>query len=198
MATLAANNPRAWIGGDNNHLPVVASDIIYGGAAVGLASGLARPLTAGDPFAGFAIEKADNSAGGASAINVEVRAKGVTVLEVTGVTAVTDIGAAVYASDDDTFTLTASTNSYIGRVVHYVGDGTKVHVAFDATRGGRAAITALTDSSGGTANNTIAAITALDTSDTYTDAAVNAVFDLVADALADLAAKVNGLIAQQD
>lgn len=63
--------------------------------------------------------------------------------------------------------------------------------------GQQAAITALTDSTGGTANNTVAAVAdiALSTADTYTDAAVNtavnAAIATVNDDLADLAGKVN-------
>jgi hypothetical protein len=70
MTTLAANKSRAFEGGDRNEIPVIATDIIYEGAAVGVvpASGHARPLAAGDRFAGFAEEQADNSAGGAAAI----------------------------------------------------------------------------------------------------------------------------------
>lgn len=64
-----------------------------------------------------------------------------------------------------------------------------------------AALVALTDNSGGTANDTIAVIAdiALSTSDTYTDAAVNAAVNTALGAIkndvADLAAKVNAIIA---
>ena len=61
MATLTANKARSWELGDHNDLPVIASDIIYQGAAVGdNGSGYMRPLSSGDPFRGFAHEKADN------------------------------------------------------------------------------------------------------------------------------------------
>jgi hypothetical protein len=62
-------------------------------------------------------------------------------------------------------------------------------------------ITALTDSTGGTANDTVAQVAdiALSTSDTYTDAAVNSAVNTaiatINDDLADLAAKVNEIIA---
>ena len=48
MTTLAANQPRAFEGGNRNEIPVIASDIIFEGAAVGVvdASGHARPLNA--------------------------------------------------------------------------------------------------------------------------------------------------------
>src|SRR5687768_863678 len=65
MTTLAANKQRAYELGPRNMLPVIAADIIYEGAAVGAVAGTghARPLVAGDSFSGFAVAKADNSAG---------------------------------------------------------------------------------------------------------------------------------------
>jgi hypothetical protein len=133
MTTLAANKPRAYELGDNQEYPVIAADIIFEGAAVGEnGSGYARPLTAGDPFLGFAHRKVDNSAGAAGAVNVEVKRKGQIQLAVAGATAVTaNDRPLVYASDDDTFTLTASTNSIIGRVARWVSSGVCV-VEFDA------------------------------------------------------------------
>ena len=51
MATLAADVQRAYQTGEIEEYPVIASDIIYQGAAVGEnASGYSRPLQAGDPF----------------------------------------------------------------------------------------------------------------------------------------------------
>ena len=133
MTTLAAGKPRAYELGDGQEYPVIASDIIYEGAAVGEnASGYARPLVAGDPFLGFAKRTADNSAGLAGAINVEVKRRGQVQLAVAGATAVTaNDRPLVYASDDDTFTLTASTNSIIGRVSRWISSGVCV-VEFDA------------------------------------------------------------------
>lgn len=132
MTTLAKNSPRDFVLGDLQDLPVVATDIIYEGAAVGEnGSGYFRPLVAADPFAGFAQSQADNSAGAAGAINVRVKPYGRIVLSVTGVTAVTDEGSTVYASDDDTFTLTSSGNTAIGKIVRYIS-GTSVEVCFES------------------------------------------------------------------
>lgn len=132
MTTLAKNAPRDFVLGDTQDLPVIASDIIYEGAAVGEnASGYFRPLVAGDAFAGFAQSQADNSAGAAGAINVRVKSRGRVVLSVTGVTAVTDEGSTVYAADDDSFTLTVGSNTPIGKVVRYIS-GTSVEVYFEA------------------------------------------------------------------
>ncbi len=133
MATLAANSPRAYEVGDINEIPVIASDIIYEGAAVGdNASGYARPLAAADPFLGFAEEKVDNSAGAAGALSVRVKERGKIAASVTGVTGVGDVGTAVYMSDDDTFTLTSTSNSLVGKVARHVS-GTNCIVHFKSS-----------------------------------------------------------------
>jgi len=132
MTTLAANVARPFELGDIQEVPVIASDIIYEGAAVGdNASGLARPLVAADPFLGFAESKADNSAGAASAIKVRVRTRGFVQLAVVGATSSADVSETVYASDDDTFTLTSSGNSAVGKVARWVS-GTTCIVYFEA------------------------------------------------------------------
>lgn len=132
MTTLAANKPRAFELGERNHLPVIAADIIYEGAAVGVvdASGHARPLNAADRFGGFAVAKADNSAGAAAAINVEVVKSGEIELSVSGAV-VTDFGQPVYASDDDTFTFNPADGAFIGFVKRFVSSGVAV-VEFNA------------------------------------------------------------------
>lgn len=133
MTTLAKNTPRAYEIGDKQEYPVVAADIIFEGAAVGEdGSGYARPLVAGDAFLGFAERQADNAAGAAGAVRVEVKRRGQAQLAVAGATAVTaNDGALVYASDDDTFTLTGTSNSVIGRVSRWVSSAVCV-VEFDA------------------------------------------------------------------
>lgn len=133
MTTLAANAPRTYQGGDKEDYPVIASDIIYEGACVGEnASGYARPLVAADPFLGFAEEKADNATGAAGDINVRVKRKGSIVVPVVGASAITaNDGPAVYASDDDTFTLTLTSNTKIGYVSRWIS-GTNCVVDFDA------------------------------------------------------------------
>ncbi|MFM2126257.1 MAG: hypothetical protein RL328_2708 [Acidobacteriota bacterium] len=182
MTTLAANVARSYELGDMNDYPVIAADIIYQGAAVGdNGSGYARPLQAGDPFRGFAEAKADNSAGAAGDISVKVKARGRVQLAI-GSLAITDVGKPVYASDDDTFTLTSSTNSAIGRVVRYVSSGVGI-VEFDAARGALGAVDALTDSTTGTADGTLADVGA-----SFSQSTLNNNF-------ADLAAKVNALAA---
>lgn len=132
MTTLAADKPRDYQLGEIEEYPVLAADIIYEGAAVGEnGSGYARPLQAGDPFLGFAIETADNAAGAAGAIRVKVRKRGNIVLPIAGLGITANDRPAVYASDDDTFTLTAGSNSLVGTVSRWVSTGVAV-VEFDA------------------------------------------------------------------
>jgi hypothetical protein len=181
MATLAKDTPRTYELGDLNDLPMVASDIIYEGAAVGMDSGYARPLTAGDLFQGFCTQKADNSSGNAGDLRVNVKTRGEIQLSIANL-AITDIGKAIFASDDNTFVLTQSTNSYIGKVKRFVSTGVGV-VAFDVLKGAQMA--ELTDSSTGTADGTIADVGAA-----FNQATLNNNF-------ADLAAKVNALLRVQ-
>lgn len=130
MSTLAVDTPRVFETGHDemiNDLPMIDNDIIYDGAAVGdNGSGLARPLVGGDPFMGFADRNADNTGTGhaASAVNVHVKERGRVQLAVTGVSSANDVGEIVYASDDNTFTLTASGASAIGRVARWVSSTT--------------------------------------------------------------------------
>lgn len=101
-------------------LPVQDNVKIHKGAFVGLhaASGYARPLVAGDLFLGLAYESADNTGPGHAAGAVRVRLHQMLdiVHALSGVLE-THVGAAVYASDDGTLTLTAGGNSRVGRVV---------------------------------------------------------------------------------
>lgn len=132
MTTLASNKPRAYELGERNHLPVIAADIVYEGAAVGIvaSTGHAQPLTSSDAFGGFAVAKADNSDGAAAAIYVEVVKSGEIELPVTGAV-ITDVGQPVYASDDDTFTFNPADGPFVGHVKRYVSSGYAV-VEFNA------------------------------------------------------------------
>lgn len=136
MTTLAANKPRTYEGGIHRiaALPfaVIAFDIIFEGAAVGLvdATGHARPLTSVDRFAGFAEQKADNSLGAAAAISVSVYQRGMVQLAVTGAL-ITDVGAPVYATDDDAFSLVPTGGAFIGKIARFVASGVVI-VEFDA------------------------------------------------------------------
>lgn len=136
MTTLAAEAPREYAIGDQEDYPVVASDIIYQGAAVGEdTNGYAQPLVATRPFLGFAESTVDNSAGAAAAKNVRVRTRGIVRLTVAGATAVTaNDRPIVYALDDNSFTLTSTSATPIGRVRRWLAS-TDCLVEFDAVLG---------------------------------------------------------------
>jgi hypothetical protein len=129
MTTLSASKVRDYELDDINELPVIGADTIYEGAAVGNnGSGYARPLQGGDTFLGFAEETVDNEDGSDGDKRVRVKSKGKVKLPISGL-AVGDLGSTVYASDDDTFTLTSTDNSEIGSVYRFVSSGVGI-VAF--------------------------------------------------------------------
>lgn len=133
MTTLSRNKARSvQTSGFISHLAMIASEILYGGAAVGIveASGHARPLVGGDVFGGFCIDIEDNSAGLAAGLNAEVYKAGIIELAV-ATAVITDIGQPVYATDDDTFTFNPVGASFIGNVVRFVSAGV-VEVEFNA------------------------------------------------------------------
>lgn len=109
------------------------STIAYRGSAMGVvaANGRVRPLVSGDDFAGFLTAQSDNRAfaTGAAALSVQLVAQGLVQLSVTGVVA-TSLGDTVYATDDNTFTLTIG-GSTVGTVQQYVSAGVAI-VSFDA------------------------------------------------------------------
>lgn len=183
MAQLTTAIARTYMGGDVEDLQVAATSAIYEGSAIGLASGYARQLVAADKFQGFALCDVPSQAA-AGDDRVRVLTKGRIVLTIASV-AVTDIGKPVYASDGATFTLTASTNSHVGRVADVYGTNLAT-VEFDAHRAGLSAtgIAELTDSTGGTASDTLA-----DVPGAYSEATL-------ANQLASIAAKVNAIIRQ--
>lgn len=181
MTALSADKPRTYELGDQNDLPVASGGIIYEGAAVGdNTSAYARGLVGGDRFRGFAIQKADNSAGANGAKNVRVKVRGRIALTVAAATT-GDQGKPVYALDEDTFHYTAGTASMIGRVVRVPSGGQAV-VEFDAERRVLGTLSEITDNSGGTASTGIANVTSTTYSGTQ-----------VANALATLTAQVNAI-----
>jgi hypothetical protein len=142
MATLAVDTPRVFEtqhDGYTNDLPMIDNDIIYDGAAVGELNdtGTYQPLGTGstvDRFAGFAIKNSDNTITGHSAgfVNATVVQRGRVVLAVTGVTAITDVNKTVWATDDNTFTLTYAAGAVsIGTIVRWI-TSTKCVVDFKA------------------------------------------------------------------
>lgn len=132
MTTLAADAVRIKEVGDVQEYPMIATDIIYEGAAVGLvdASGHARPLTAVDRFVGFAEARADNATGSAAAKNVRVVRRGQIQLSVTGAV-ITDVGQPIYATDDDAFAFNPVGGVFVGFVSRFVSSGVVI-VDFNA------------------------------------------------------------------
>ncbi len=131
MTTRSTDLARDFELGTINEIPVVATDILYEGSAIGIvkASGHARPLTSIDKFAGFAESQCDNSAGAAAAKKVRVRKSGLVQLSVSGAV-ITDVGQPIYASDDDTFVFTPTSGVFIGFVHRFVSSGVVI-VVFD-------------------------------------------------------------------
>lgn len=117
---LSADTPRSFKKiGPRVALGVQASSTIYAGSAVSIDSGgEVGPLAAAEVgFVGFAVSKADNSSGSAGDIKADILSSGYIELSVTGINDNDDVGDIVYASDDDTFTLTSATgNTAIGKV----------------------------------------------------------------------------------
>lgn len=160
MATLTGDSIRTQEIGERNQFPVIASQIIYEGSAVGLvdATGHARPLTSADKFAGFADAKVDNSAGAAAAKTVRVVESGKIQLAVSGAV-ITDVGQPVYATDDDTFVFLPTAAVFIGIVHRFVSAGVVV-INFHATR--------LADPYGNTARKTKSVNYTVDATDSGT------------------------------
>ena len=133
---LTNNQSRIYELGTRNSAPLAAATIVYEGSCVGVnpATGYARPLVAGDTFLGFSEAKVDNSLGNAGDLNARTYQEGRIQLAVPGTT-ITSLGLPVYATDDNTFTLTQGSNTYIGRIYRFVSAGTVV-VAFESSVGG--------------------------------------------------------------
>lgn len=115
---------RKWRTGDAYGYPVLAGVRIFGGTMIGVTAALAA-VPAGHVSAvalvGFAEEAIDNRDGatGDQMINAK---KGVTLIPLAGATAA-DIGKTVYASADDTFTLTAGALLVAGTIDAIDADG---------------------------------------------------------------------------
>jgi hypothetical protein len=107
--------------GDYSHLPLAAGAVAFRHTYIGQVAGTNtfRPLVAGDKFAGVAQDGSDNTGGAAAAKDVQVKRNGRVLDSVTGADATTAIGTSVYASADDTLTLTLTGNSLMGKIGGY-------------------------------------------------------------------------------
>jgi hypothetical protein len=122
MALSANREVDRYVDQELRTVPVKASTHIYKGALVGLTGGYARGLVAGDAFAGIAYEEADNSGGSDGTISVRVFTLGDFEHALASASRANN-GAAVYASDDATLTLTSTNNSLVGRQVDVPSSG---------------------------------------------------------------------------
>jgi len=102
---------------------VAASEHVYKGAIVGLdrATGYARPLIAGDSFAGIAYEEIDNSGGQDGDVSIRVYTQGDFIVTVNS--AVQSLsGMPVYALNDDSMTVAPGNGSSMaGTLMSVVG-----------------------------------------------------------------------------
>jgi hypothetical protein len=117
--------------GDAFGYPIAPGEKIFTGGLTCLnSSGQAvRPQTSGAAvFAGLASNGYDNSAASVAGPNI-VAGAGTYALTVPGATAA-NINAAVYATDDNTLTLTAPTSGFEGKVGYLAGiDNGQTYVA---------------------------------------------------------------------
>jgi len=120
MALSANRDVDRYVDQELRSLPVKASSHLYKGAFVGLSSGYARALTAGDAFAGVAYEEVDNSSGSDGDLSVRVFTMGDFEHALSGASRANN-KSAVYASADDTLTATASGNSFVGHQIDVPG-----------------------------------------------------------------------------
>ncbi len=126
MSALTKDTNRVYELGNINELPIAGGELIYQGAAIGCnSSGYAKSLENGDIFAGFAEDNVDNSAGSDGAKRIRIRKKGAILLDISGV-ALGDIGKAVYATNDNTFTLSPTDAVYIGQISRIESTGVAV------------------------------------------------------------------------
>ena len=133
MVQLTKDLTRAYELGDINEYPILGGEVIYQGAAIGLevASGYVRSLQAGDKFVGFAEDSIDASNTSDGEKSIRVKRRGSVTLELSGA-AITDVGKSLYATDDNTFTLSSAGSSvYIGQISRYQYDS-EIIVDFDS------------------------------------------------------------------
>ena len=134
MVKLTKDVVRTYELGDINEIPVLGGEMIYQGSAVGISpeNGYAKSLQPDDKFVGFAEDhlNANNSSDGQK--NIRVRKRGSIILEVAGAS-LTDINKSVYATNDDSFTLSETNAVYIGQISRFEFDD-RVLVDFNSSQ----------------------------------------------------------------
>lgn len=97
-----------------------ANEHIFKGSLLSFESGgYVAPLTAAELFAGIAYKECDNSAGDDGDKDVTAFVQGDFSHTLSGA-AITNIGAAIYASADNVLTLTSSGNTFVGYMIGLV------------------------------------------------------------------------------
>jgi hypothetical protein len=124
---LSADAPRDFLeslnGGFVIDAPILASEVIYRGAAVSVdSSGYFNALQVDEAFVGVALEQKTGTATSAEE-TVKVQVGGVVSVPISGVT-VAAVGVGCFATDDGTFTLANTTAESIGRIIHVPATGT--------------------------------------------------------------------------
>lgn len=130
MTALAANRDTKERASLLFHFPVAASTKIYQGSIVCLnASGLAVPASTSTTLkcVGRAEQLADNSAGIASAINVQVKRGCYKFVNGESIT-LANVGATAYLTDDQTVCLTGTGKSIAGIIRDVEADGVWVEI----------------------------------------------------------------------
>lgn len=113
MALSANRELNRYVDQELRTFPVKASTHIYKGALVGLDGGYARPLVAGDPFAGVAYEEMDNSTGSGGDRMIRVSTQGDFEHALASASRANNL-TAIYASDDETLTTSSEATSFVG------------------------------------------------------------------------------------
>jgi hypothetical protein len=122
---LAADKAVEYTEGVELAFPVINADIIYGGALVCVnAAGYAVPGddATGLIFEGVAMERADNHAGNAGDISVNVRRRGLFKMTLGTAISIANVGDNVFIVDDQTVDLTAHStyDIFCGVIAGYI------------------------------------------------------------------------------
>ncbi len=119
MALTANRDVDRYVDQELRSLPVKGGSHVFRGAFVGLNGGHARPLAAGDAFAGIAYEEVDNTSGADGAAMVRVFTIGDFEHELASASRANN-RSPVFASDDGTLTPTSGGNSFVGHQLDVV------------------------------------------------------------------------------
>ena len=134
---LAADTPVAARAANILNLPIGSGVTVFAGSLVGLLTTTGRAVLWSDvanlEHLGHALEGGTGDAGGTVRVSIEAGDRILEKTAVTGVTAETDVGTMVHATDDNTFTLTPGANApAVGRVIKF-HTGTTVDVLIPGT-----------------------------------------------------------------